>query len=180
MIAASRPADALRRLSLALALTLGALVLFALGAGVTAVAGLFGAKAPAVLLGLALGPPLAVAVLAVPVLGPLLVLATFPAGATEVPTPVVSLQTVELAVLVVAGLVGAARVAGRYERAVWSPPLWWAAALTAWTLVLVPSAIDTGLATKQLASLIGGLVFAVVLLAACEDMTDARRVLGGR
>ena len=179
MIAALRPVEAFRRLSPAATLALGAVGFFLLGAGLTAVAGLFGSKGPAVLLGLALGPPLAVAVVAVPVLGPLLVLATFPVGATVVPTPIVSLQTVEFAVLVVAGLVGAARVSGRHARAVWSPVLWWPAALIGWTLVLVPSAIDTGLATKQLASLIGGVVFAVVLLAACEDMTDARRVLGG-
>src|SRR5215208_5029960 len=122
MIAALRPVEAFRRLLPAVALAVGAVGFFVLGAGVTAVAGLFGSKGPAVLLGLALGPPLAVAVLAVPVLGPLLVLATFPVGATAVPTPVVSVQTVELAVLVVAGLVGVARVSGRYARAVWSPP----------------------------------------------------------
>src|SRR5687767_9522053 len=99
------PAGAVRRLSLGAAVCLAALVIFLLGAGVTAVAALFGPKGPGVLLGLALGPPLALAVLAAPVLGPLLVFATFPVGATGVPTPIVSLQAVELAVLLVAGLV---------------------------------------------------------------------------
>jgi putative inorganic carbon (HCO3(-)) transporter len=179
MITALRPAEAFRRLSVGVALCIAALVLFLLGAAVTAVASRFGENGPGVLLGLALGPPLAVAVLAAPVLGPLLVFATFPVGTTSVPTPIVSLQTIEFMVLLVAGLVFAARVSGRVTRATWSPPLWWAAALTGWTLVLVPSAIDTGLATKQVASLIGGLVFAVVLLAACDGMTDARRILGG-
>ena len=179
VITALRPADALRRVSLAIGLGVGAVVFFAFGAGLTAVAGRFGANGPAVLVGLALGPPLAVAVLTAPVLGPLLVFATFPVGSASVPTPIVSLQTVEFMVLVVAVLVFVARVSGRLTRAAWSRPLWWAAALTAWTLVLVPSAIDTGLAVKQVASLVGGLLFAVVVLAACNDMTDARRILGG-
>jgi putative inorganic carbon (hco3(-)) transporter len=174
-----RPAEIVRRFALATALCAAALAVFGLGAGLTAFAGLFGDKSPGVLLGLALGPPLAIAVLAVPVLGPLVVFATFPVGSATVPTPLVELQSVEFAVLLVAGLVFLARVSRRATHAPWSPSLWWAAALTAWTLILVPSAIDTGLATKQLASLIGGLLFAVVLLAACEDMTDARRVLGG-
>jgi O-antigen ligase len=175
LLTALRPGDLLRGAALGVA----ALAAFGVGVGVTAFAGLFGSAGPAVLLGLALGPPLAVAVVAAPVLGPLLVFATFPVGSTTVPTPIVELQSVEFAVLLVAGLVVLGRAARGVTPSAWSRQLWWPAALTGWTLVLVPSAIDTGLATKQVAALVGGLLFASVLLAACDDMTDARRVLGG-
>lgn len=178
MMTALRPARPLRRLSLAVALGAAAAGLAALGAGLTAFAAVFDSNGPAVLFGLALAPPLALAVVAAPVVGPVLVIATFPLGAASVSTPGVALQTVELAVLAVAALVVLGRASHRHRPAAWSASLWWPAALAAWALVLVPLAIDTGLASKQTAALVGGLLFAVVVLAACENMTDVRRVLG--
>lgn len=160
---------------------LGATGLLALGLGTTfaAFSAPFEEAAPAVLLGIALAPILVLAVLAAPVVGVLAVLATFPIGSLGAPVGPVTLQSVEAAVLVLATLVVLRRISIGLKPLPWAPPLWWAAALVAWTVVGMNSAVDTGLAIKQLAQLVGGLAFAVGVLGACRTARDVRLVLAG-
>jgi putative inorganic carbon (HCO3(-)) transporter len=151
---------------------------FVFGAVVTAGALRFDDAAPWLLLALSVAPLLGLVALAAPLVGVAAAFATFPVGSVAVPTGVISLQSVEAAVLLVAVLVILRRLGTGRTPLPWSPPLWWALALIAWALAGLPSAVDKTLALKQLASLGGGLVFACVVLATCRDMTDLRRLLG--
>lgn len=160
----------------------------AAGMGAAAIAGVaitrlaverFPAEAPEALLALTLLPLLALGVVAAPVLGPIAVFATFPLGTAPVAGLPLALQPVEVAVVGVAALVALSAVAAGRLRPPWSPALWCALALAGWTLVLVPSAVDAGLAVKQLAALLAGIGLACTMLAACRDMRDLRGALLG-
>jgi O-antigen ligase len=136
-----------------------------------------GNAAPLLLLALALAPALLYAVVARPLVAVLLVLAVIPVGAVHLPTPLISLQAIEVAVLGVAALVVLRRL-GRGESPLpWANQLWWALALLAWTLIATSTAVDTTLALKQVALLGGGIIFVPVVLAALESMEDVRRML---
>jgi putative inorganic carbon (hco3(-)) transporter len=150
----------------------------ALGAGLMAVSALFGDAAPAIALALPLAPLLAVIVVARPLLGVMAVLATMPFGSLGVSTGAVTLQSVEIAVLVVGTLIVLRRLALSQAPLPWSPLFAFPLALLAWTLFALYSAIDETLALKQIAALLGGWVFASVVLAACRDTRDVRRILG--
>ncbi|MGH2996172.1 MAG: O-antigen ligase family protein [Gaiellaceae bacterium] len=158
-----------------------ALAALSLAAGATLAAGAsrFGAAAPLIVLVLPLAPLLALAVFAYPPLAVLTVFATFPIGSLVVPGLPPWLQPVETAVLAMATLVVLRRLATGRTPLRWSGRLWWAVGLVAATLVALPSAVDHSLALKQIASLLGGLVFACVVLTVCRSVNDVRLVVGG-
>ena len=149
------------------------------GAGTAAVATrLGGGAAPAFLLGLALITALGVAIVAISPVAVFVVLALFPIGSIVLPTPVFAVQTVEVAVLLVAVLVIVSRLAQGLVPLAWAPPLWWALALFAWALVATTVAQDLALALKQDIMLLLGIVFSCVVLATLKTMHDVRRMLG--
>lgn len=159
-------------------LTAAAALSFLLGAVFMAFASLFGDSAPWVLVGLAVAPLVALVVLAVPFVGAVLVFATLPVGSVGAPLGFITVQAVEAAVLVVGLLLALRRMGEGRVPLPWSPALTWALALVGWTLVSLYSAIDTALALKQVISLVGGLVFASVVLAACQSIRDIRILMG--
>jgi O-antigen ligase len=162
----------------AVALGAGALA-FGLGVALAAVSAKVGGDAsPVVMLAIPLAPLIALGVLVAPVSAAIAVFLTFPIGAVEVPTGVLPLQTVELAVLAIVTVVVLRRLARAQMPLPWSPPLNWALALLVWTIIALQSAIDNTLALKQVGSLLGGILFAASILAACRNMDDLRIILG--
>lgn len=139
----------------------------------------FGALAPALIIGIPLLVVGMVAVLADPRLGIVAVFATFPLGALSVPAGFAELQITEAATLAVGALVILRRLGERKIPLPWEPALWWALALLAWSFVSLPGALDQELAVKQVLQLVGGLLFACVVIAACRDFNDLRVILGG-
>lgn len=173
----SAPGHGLQRLATpALLASLGALFV-ALGAGLAVVSSLFDDAALIIMLALPLAPLLMLAVVAYPVLGAMVVLATFPVGSIGAPIGFAVLQAVEAAVLVVGMLLIIRRLALGEAPLPWAAPLVWAVALLAWMLVALYSAVDEALALKQIISMAGGIVFASVVLAACRNMLDLQRFL---
>ena len=159
------------------ALVLGAAAA-ALGAGLAAVSSDFGDKAPLVLLGLVLLPLWALATALDPRWGVVAVFLTFPFGSIVVSFGVLGLQAVEVAVLGITAIVALSRLGTGRSALPWPPQMWWVLALLAWTLVALPSAIDQDLALKQIANLVGGALFALVVVAACREMRDVKIILG--
>jgi len=152
---------------------------FALGAGLALFASLFGDASPWVFIAVPLVPLAALAIIVAPTFGIIFAFLTFPVGKVIVPTGILSLQSTEAAVVAIVSVVAVRRLARGQLPLPWSPPLYWAVALLAWTLVGLGSAIDEALALKQIASLFGGIIFACAVLAACRHMADLRLVLGG-
>ena len=151
---------------------------FLLGLGIAAVSWLFGDLAPIVFLAVPLVPVLALWTLATPLVGALLVLATFPIGSVGTPVGPITVQAVEVAVIVVAMLVALHRLAVGLPPFRWTPALIWPIALLAWMLVSLYSALDEARALKVLVSLAGGIAFAATVVTACRDMVDVRRFMG--
>jgi len=155
------------------------LLAFGLGVALAAVAYQVSPDAsPLVFLAIPLAPLVALAVLVAPVVAAIAVFLTFPIGAVQVPTGVIPLQTVELAVLAIVAVVVVRRLARGQMPLPWQPPLYWALGLLVWTIVALQSAIDNTLALKQVGSLFGGIIFAASILAACRNMDDLRVILG--
>jgi putative inorganic carbon (HCO3(-)) transporter len=155
------------------------LAAFGLGMALAAVAWKLGDdESPAVLVAIPLALLIALAVLVAPVVAAIVVFLTFPIGAVQVPTGVIPLQTVELAVLAIVAVVVVRRLARGQLPLPWQPPLYWALGLLVWTIVALQSAIDNTLALKQIGSLFGGIIFAASILAACRNMDDLRVILG--
>lgn len=150
---------------------------WAVGMGLAAGASLFGEAAPAILLASVLAPLTVLAVLSDPRIGVAVVFATFPFGSIGVPTGLLTLQTVEAAVLLVAALIVIRRIGAEQSLLPWSPALGWTLALIVWTFIALASAIDEELALKQIAALAGGVIAATVVIAACRRMSDIRWVL---
>jgi putative inorganic carbon (hco3(-)) transporter len=152
---------------------------FVLGFALALVASFFGDASPWVFIALPLVPLLALAIIVAPTFGIMLAFLTFPVGKVIVPTGILPLQSTEAGVMAIVAVVAVLRLARGQLPLPWSPPLYWALALLAWTLAGIGSAIDEALALKQIASLFGGIIFACALLAACRHMDDLRLVLGG-
>ncbi|HEU5066381.1 MAG TPA: O-antigen ligase family protein [Gaiellaceae bacterium] len=155
------------------------LLAFGLGVVLAAVAYQVSPDAsPLVFIAIPLAPLVALAVLVAPAVAAIAVFLTFPIGADQVPTGVIPLQTVELAVLAIVAVVVVRRLARGQMPLPWQPPLYWALGLLVWTIVALQSAIDNTLALKQVGSLFGGIIFAASILAACRNMDDLRVILG--
>jgi putative inorganic carbon (hco3(-)) transporter len=139
----------------------------------------FGSAAPAILVAIPLVPIIVTAMFMDPRLAIVAVFATFPIGSIALPPPLPPIQLAEAAVGFVSALMLLKRVAADQTPLRWHPAMWWVFALLIWTIVAFPSAVDSGLAIKQIASLAGGFVFALVVATACATMRDVRFLLMG-
>jgi putative inorganic carbon (hco3(-)) transporter len=149
-----------------------------LGVAVVAFAMLFDEAAPVVVPVAALLPILFALVLIKPVIGAIAVLAAMPVGSEGLLVGPLELQAVEAAVLLVAALVVLRRLSAGKTPLPWDPALNWPLLLVTWALASLYWALDEGLAVKQILSLVGGIVFACVILAECRSMVDLRRIAG--
>lgn len=150
---------------------------FGLGVMLAAIASRFGDASPAIFVAVPVVPIVALGILAAPALAPIVVFAAFPIGSVGVPTGGVPLQSVEFAVLAIATVIALRRLALGQVPLPWQPPLAWAVALLVWTIVALQSSIDNTLALKQIGSLVGGIIFAASILAACRNMAELRMIL---
>ena len=166
-------------LSPAVAALGGGLLAFGAGFVLAAAAWRLGAdSSPLILVAIPLLPLIAVGVVTAPLLGAIVVFATFPVGSIQIPTGFIELQTAELAVLAMVTVVAVRRLALGQLPLPWQPPLYWALALLVWAVIDLHSAIDNTLALKQIGSTFGGIIFAACILAACRNMNDLRILLG--
>lgn len=145
---------------------------FAVGLAVGAVGAFAG---PLAMVGLPLVALLAVAMLERPWLGAATVGLVLPVGLQTVPG--LPLQVIEVVVLAVAGvlLLRAAVVRGTPKP--WARPVGWALAILVVAIAATPSALDPGLALKQLFTLGVSFVAMLVVLGACTSLHDVRRVV---
>lgn len=148
------------------------------GAAVAALAAHSGDLGAAMIVAVPLLLLVVVAIFADLRVGVLVTLAAFPFGGLGVELGLVDVQFVEAASFVVAGLVFLRRLAARLSPFRWSPAMSWTIALVGWCLVAVPSALDQAAAFKQTAALIGGILFALVVISACSRIEDVRFVIG--
>jgi putative inorganic carbon (hco3(-)) transporter len=146
-----------------------------LGVALVVVAARFDDYAPLVLLCLVIVPLWIVAAAMDPRLGVVAVFATFPIG--SITTPLAGLQLVEIALMGMVVVVGLSRLGAGKAPLPWPPLMWWIGALIAWTLVALPSALDQILALKQIAALIGAVLLALMVVAACRTQRDVRIIL---
>ena len=156
----------------------GLIAAFLAGVFMAAAASLFGDHSPIAMLVLALAPLLAFAIVMDPRVGVVLVFATFPVGAVSASLGFMEVQAAEVAVLLIATVVTVRRLAVGVIPIPWHPVLWGALALLVWSLISFYTAVDQGLAIKQLASLAGGLIFAAVVYGSCTRLSDVRLLLG--
>jgi O-antigen ligase len=138
----------------------------------------FEEASPFVLIGIPLVPLLVAAVIADPIVAPLIVIATLPLGAVGAGVGPISLQASEGAALAVGMLIVVRRLALGQAPLPFRRELIWPVLLLGWTLVALYTAIDEGLALKQLIALLGGILLACTVLAACRDMHRLRILLG--
>ena len=135
-----------------------------------------GDAAPALLLGLPLFGIFCLVVLAQPRWGVAAVFAGFALGSLKLPGA--GLDVVEALALVVAVLVALQRIAQGRTALPWVGPMWWSLALIGWCLVSLASAIDHDLGVRQILQLIGGTIFACVVIGVAANMKDLRWILG--
>jgi putative inorganic carbon (hco3(-)) transporter len=136
------------------------------GAGLIDISSRYDQAAPVIVLVLVLLPIAAVATIASPRLAIAAVFLAFLAGTSAT----------KGAIALFGVLVVLSRVAVGRTPLSWSPALWWAAAFCSWSLISLGSAVDTGLATKEVGLVFTGVLFACVVLSACRTMTDVRWV----
>lgn len=146
---------------------LAGIVFAALGAG-------FG---PAVSLAVPLVVLLAAAIFSRPWLGVAAVYASLPASFISLPTDAIGLQAAEVMVFLVVGLVALRRLVLGHAPLAWAPPLWWALLLVSWAVVATPSAVDSSIAVKQVAQLVGALLFTLTVVGAAGSLEDVRRMV---
>ena len=111
-------------------------------------------------------------------IGVLAVFALFPLNSALASFGIASLQPVEALVIALAGLVVVKRLLDGRSPLPWPRPMWWGLALLAWSGAATVSALDHDLATKQLASLVLGLLLVCIVVTACKDIDDVRRIVG--
>lgn len=148
---------------------------FVFGVVLGAIGGRFG---PMLILVLPLGALAGAAILARPVLGLVAVYAAFPASFVSLPTDELGLQAAEIAVMLVVAIIVFRRLGMGQTPLPWSPPMWWAALFIAWALLATPGALDLSAAMRQNAQLVGALLFALAVLAACRSLEQIRIPLG--
>lgn len=140
-----------------------AVAAFLAGVLLAAVGGRFG---PAAMVGLPLLVALGALVLARPGAAvPVLALA-LPVGLVPVPGDPLGLQVVQVAALGLAAAVVLRRLAQGSLPLRVPRPLLWAVALAAWAALAAGSAVDTGLAVKQVANLVVGVLVALLVATA--------------
>jgi len=161
----------LRQLALWLAVAIGAAVL---GFALAFVTAPFQEWSPLVMIAVPLVPLAVVAVMINPIVAPVIVVATMPFGSASA----VGLQIAEVAVLLTGGLVVVRRLALGQSPLPFARPLIWPVLLLGWTLVAIFSAIDETLAIKQVIGLVGAILVALTVLAACRNAHEVRILLG--
>jgi O-antigen ligase len=167
-----------KRISGAAGIVAAAIASAVVGAALVAVSVAYGGNyAPAVLLGVPLLAIYAVVVVNDPKWGVIGVFATFPLGTLEIPG--FPLEIVELAALSVAALLAVNRMSRGLTPLPWVHSLWWGLALIGWALICLESALAIDLGIKQILQLVGGLIFASVMVGVCRSMKDLRWVMGG-
>ena len=154
------------------------LVAAVVGAGLVWIAYGFGAAGPMVLVAIPAVPFITLAIALDNRIGLMLVFATFPVSTFMSSVGFLPLQPVELAVLYVAVVVAATRIARGSAPISGHPALIGAAGLLTWTLVALTSAPDRSLALNQTFSLLAGILFAMLVIAVCSEMRDLKVVLG--
>lgn len=146
----------------------------ALGFGLAFIASSFQDASPLVMLAIPLVPLAIVAVIIDPIVAPMIVMATLPFGSART----VGIQVAEAAALVTGGLVVLRRLAIGQFPLPFARELIWPVLLLGWTLVALFSAIDETLAVKQVIGLVGAILVALTVLAACRDLHRVRILLG--
>jgi O-antigen ligase len=148
------------------------------GAFVAFFASLFPGAELLAFVALPLTPLLFLATVVNPLVGVLAIVATFPIGSEAAPVGVLQVQAVEFAVFVTALVVVIRRLSAGSTPLPFAAPLGWALALLLWGFVSFYAAIDKTVALKTLLTLFGGIVAAMLMLAACRRVSDIRMVLG--
>lgn len=154
------------------------LVSAVVGAGLVALAWRFGTVGPVVLMGIAMIPVVALTVLRDPRIAPVLIFLTWPFSSNLGSLGPLPLELVEAALLVALGATVLTRLSRGISPLGWGAPLWWLIALIAWTTIALSSGADIVLGVKQVASLVGGLLMATLILAVSKDSKDLRAVMG--
>ncbi|MDQ1439559.1 MAG: hypothetical protein QOK43_3188 [Acidimicrobiaceae bacterium] len=151
----------------------------ALGAGFvcTAVASRFGGRfGPVLLIALALAPAVFIAAVVRPWLGIAYVFASIPVGSTGLPK--VPMQVVQGMIVLAVVVLLISRVAEGRIPLEWTTSLWWFLGFVMWAVVALPSAADNALAVRQTLLFAGELVFAAVVVTACDTPAKVRRAVG--
>lgn len=162
----------LRFVGLATASLLGAALL-------TVAASRAGSAGPVLLLAVPLVAVLATAAVSYPLVGLLLVFATFPVGIVDIPLPGFPVKLQQLVVLLAVLVVAVGRMAARRWPLVWDRTLNPGLVLSALVLMEVSLSLDSGLALKQAAAIVIGLLAAVTATSACSSLLDVRRAVYG-
>ncbi len=160
-----------RELALWLGVAIGAA---AMGFALAFVTTPFEEWSPLVMVAVPLVPLAIVAVMINPIVAPLIVIATLPFGSARI----FGIQVVEAAVLATGGLIVVRRLALGQSPLPFARQLIWPVLLLGWTLVALFSAIDETLAIKQVIGLVGAILVACTVLAACRDLPRLRILLG--
>jgi O-antigen ligase len=149
----------------------------AVGYGLTLVATKFGSLAPLLMVGLPLAPVVLLAVLFDARVAAVGTFALIPVGTMHVGA--LPVQLIIVVVFGFVGLIGLRRLAAGTAPLGWAPPLWWMLALVSWALLGFPQAVDGALAIRQIAQLLGGVLYASLIVACCKSRRDVRVVAGG-
>jgi putative inorganic carbon (hco3(-)) transporter len=154
---------------------LGASIIVAVLAviGGVALAALGQLTSPLVIVGVPLAVFWLVAVLSRPVWAVGLVCVALPVSLNYIGP----ITVIDFAVAVTVGAVTLAVLLRRTHVRLAVPALGWGLALIAAAIVAVPGAIDVGMATTRVIALVGGLLLAAAILAACRQMIDIRLVV---
>jgi putative inorganic carbon (hco3(-)) transporter len=169
------PAHAIRQAGTVIALAAGGAVA---GALLAAAAVPFEALAPIVIIAVPLAPLVAAALWTRPHLAPVLVAASFPLGFASIPIGVLSLQAVDVAVLVAASVVVLHRLNEWKPPLVWTPHLWWLFAIVCWALFALLSAADRASAVKASGTLISAMVLTSLVITVSRKVADVRLIAG--
>jgi putative inorganic carbon (hco3(-)) transporter len=129
---------------------------------------------PLAMIAVPLVPLAVVAVMINPIVAPMIVVASLPFGSAGA----FGIQVAEAAALITGALVVVRRLALGQSPLPFARQLIWPVLLLGWTLVALFSAIDETLAIKQVIGLVGGILVAITVLAACRNLHQVWILLG--
>jgi putative inorganic carbon (hco3(-)) transporter len=156
----------------------GAAALFLFGAFAALVAMEFRDAEVIAFIAIPVAPLLVLVTVMNPLVGVLGIVASFPIGSQAAPVGALQVQAVEVAVFLSALVVMIRRLSVGTTPLPFIAPLGWALALLAWVFVSFYAALDKTLALKTMFTLFGGIIAAMVMIAACRRIADVRLVLG--
>jgi putative inorganic carbon (hco3(-)) transporter len=155
----------------------GAAALFLFGAFAAMLATEFRDAEVIAFIAIPVAPLLVLVTVMNPLVGVIGIVATFPIGSEAAPVGVLQIQAVEVAVFLSALIVMIRRLSVGTTPLPFVAPLGWALALLAWVFVSFFAALDKTLALKTMFTLFGGIVAAMVIIAACRRTADVRLVM---